>query len=237
MEPGTPSATARAVAAVRVAMDRPVTAHGDAEVERRIVERFPAAGGRSPMADAVERRTRWFDGATLRLIERGVAQVVIVAAGYDCRALRFRTPGVRFIELDHPATQADKRRTLAELGTDTADVAYASADFTVDDVGAALAAAGHDPSAPTLFLVEGLLIYLDEEVIVSLLRALRAVAADDSHLAVSISRPRSDAFMARVASVGEPARSTYDEAGARALLQQCGWDGDTSRAVVLATPA
>src|SRR3954469_7925494 len=114
-------------------MDRPVTADGDADVERRLVERFPASG-RSAMADALERRTRWFDGVTLRLIDAGVRQVVIVAAGYDCRALRFRTPGVRFIELDHPATQADKRRILGELGAATDDIAYASADFTVDDV-------------------------------------------------------------------------------------------------------
>jgi methyltransferase (TIGR00027 family) len=209
---------------------------GDADVERRIVERFPVAGGRSAMADALERRTRWFDGVTLRSIDAGIRQVVIVAAGYDCRALRFRTPGVRFIELDHPATQADKRALLDALGTDATDVAFAAADFTVDDLSVALAGAGHDPSVPTLFLVEGLLIYLDEPVIERLLRALRAVAANGSRLAVSISRPRSDAFVARVASVGEPVRSTYDEAGARELLDRCGWTGDTSRAVVLATP-
>jgi methyltransferase (TIGR00027 family) len=236
MEPGTPSATARAVAAVRAAMDRPVTPDGDSEVERRIVERFPAASGRSAMADALERRTRWFDGVTLRSIEAGITQVVIVAAGYDCRALRFRSPGVRFIELDHPSTQGDKRRLLGDLDVHTSDVAYAAADFTLDDVGAALAGAGHDSSAPTLFLVEGLLIYLDEPVIESLLRALRAVAVDGSRLAVSISRPQSETFIARVASVGEHARSTYDEDGARVLLDRCGWTGDTSRAVVLATP-
>ena len=67
---------------------------------------------------------------------------MIVAAGYDCRALRFRTSGVRFIELDHPSTQADKRRILDDMSADVTDVAYAAADFTVDDVGAALAAAG-----------------------------------------------------------------------------------------------
>src|SRR3954469_645003 len=108
MEAGTPSATARAVANIRAKMDRPVTADGDGDVERRLVERFPA-GRRSAMSEALERRTMWFDGGTLRMIDAGVRQVVIVAAGYDCRALRFRTPGVQFIELDHPATQADKR--------------------------------------------------------------------------------------------------------------------------------
>ena len=75
-----------------------------------------------------------------------------------------------------------------------------AADFTVDDVGAALAAAGHDAGAPTLFLVEGLLVYLPEAVIVSLLTALRARATPASQLAVSISRGGSPEFQARVAA-------------------------------------
>lgn len=235
MEEGTPSATARAVAQVRATMERPVTAHGDGDIERRVVERFPQSGP-SAMADALERRTRWFDGVTLRSIEGGIAQVVIVAAGYDCRSLRFRTPGVRFFELDHPATQADKRALLDALGADTAGVAYAAADFTCDDVAAVLDAAGHDARQPTLFLVEGLLIYLELPVIESLLRALRSRASEGSRMAVSLSRPQSPAFYARVAAAGEQAHSTFDEASAGALLSRCGWTGDTSRAVVLATP-
>jgi methyltransferase (TIGR00027 family) len=235
MKDGSPSATARVVAQVRAEMDRPVTADGDGDIERRLVERFPSAGP-SPMADRLERRTRWFDDITLGCIEKGIRQIVLVAAGYDCRALRFRTPGVRFIELDHPATHADKRRILGDMGADTAGVAYAAADFTIDDVAAALAAAGHDSCVATLFLVEGLLVYLQEDVIVSLLSALRTRATPASRMAVSISRARSAEFHARVAALGEHARSTFDEDEARAMLQRCGWDGDTSRALVLASP-
>jgi methyltransferase (TIGR00027 family) len=216
-------------------MERPVTPNGDGETERRLVERFPG-DGRSRMADMLERRTRWFDDVTLQGMEDGIAQVVIVAAGYDCRALRFRTTGVRFVELDHPATQADKRRFLDDMGADTRDVAYAPADFTVDDVGAALAGAGHDAGAATLFLAEGLLVYLEEDVIVALLTALRTRATPDSRLAVSISRGGSPEFRARVAAIGEEARSSFSEDEAHALLQRCGWDGDTTRSVVLATP-
>jgi methyltransferase (TIGR00027 family) len=217
-------------------MYRPVTANGDDEIECRIVERFPS-DRRSPMADLLERRTRWFDSVTLQSIEEDIRQqVVIVAAGYDCRALRFRTPGVRFFEVDHPDTQADKRRILGEMGADVTDIAFAAADFTVDDVGAALAGARHDASAATLFLVEGLLIYLPEDVIVSLLTALRARATPMSRLAVSISRGRSAEFQARVAAVGEHAQSSFSEEEASALLQRCGWQGDTTRSVVLASP-
>ena len=198
-------------------MDRPVTEDGDGDVERRLVERFPGRG-RSPMAERLERRTQWFDEVTLRCIEEGMSQVVIVAAGYDCRALRFRTPGVRFIELDHPATQADKQRILHEMDVDVAGVAYAAADFTVDDVGAALAAAGHKAGQATLFLVEGLLIYLPEDVIVSLLSALRARAAPESRLAVSISRGRSSEFRAHAS---RRSVSTRDRVSARTKRAPC----------------
>jgi methyltransferase (TIGR00027 family) len=217
-------------------MDRPVTTEGDGEIERQLVERFPSKR-RSPMAEFLERRTEWFDGATLQALEAGVRQIVVVAAGYDCRALRFRTPGVRFIELDHPSTQADKRRILEDMNADVTDVAYAAADFAVDDVGAALAAAGHDADAVTLFLVEGLLIYLPEQVIVTLLTALRARAAPASLLAVSISRGGSPEFKARVAALGEDARSSFSQDEAHVLLQRCGWEGDTALSVVLASPA
>lgn len=227
--------TARAVAQVRATMDRPVTPDGDGEIERRIVERF-ASDRRSPMADVLERRTRWFDDVTLRSVEGGIRQVVIVAAGYDCRAFRFRTPGVRFIELDHPDTQADKRRILGELGARVGDVIYAAADFTVDDVAAVLAAAGHDAGEATLFLVEGLLVYLTADVIVSLLGALRARATPASRMAVSISRSPSPAFSARVAAVGEAVQSTFSDDEAGALLLRCGWHGDTTRPLVLASP-
>jgi len=219
---------------IRARMDRPVTLDGDAETERRLVERFPTSevGG---LREAIERRTTWFDTVTLRSIEAGIRQVVIAAAGYDCRALRFRTPGVRYIELDHPDTQADKRRILGDLGARTDDVGYAAADFTVDDIGAALADAGHDATAATLFVVEGLLIYLPRDVIVTLLRALRDRATDGSRLAVSMSREQSPAFYARVASLGEHAHSTFTDESALALLEECGWTGDTSRTVVLAS--
>jgi methyltransferase (TIGR00027 family) len=217
-------------------MHRPVTVEGDGAIENRLVERFPT-DRRTPMADLLERRTQWFDDVTLQAIEGGIRQVVIVAAGYDCRALRFRTSGVRFIELDHPATQADKRRILDEMSADVTGVAYAAADFIVDDVGSALADAGHDADVATLFLVEGLLIYLPEHVIVALLTALRARATPASRLAVSIARGGSPEFQARVAAIGEPAQSGFSEDEAKLLLQQCGWQGDTARSVVLAVPA
>jgi methyltransferase (TIGR00027 family) len=54
-------------------------------------------------------RTCFFDEAVVAGLDAGVRQVVVLGAGYDSRAWRLARTGVRFFEVDHPATQADKR--------------------------------------------------------------------------------------------------------------------------------
>ena len=65
-------------------------------------------------------------------LRRRVDQVVIGAAGYDGRALRYAKPGVRWFEVDHPATQQDKRERLERLGLAAGQVRFVPADFTLD---------------------------------------------------------------------------------------------------------
>jgi methyltransferase (TIGR00027 family) len=131
-------------------------------------------------------RTRFFDGQVLAAVSAAIPQVVICGAGYDDRALRFRSPGTRFFELDHPATQADKAARLRAIGAGLDGVVLAPADFREDDVVAVLAAAGHYAAGPTLFLCEGLLIYLDAPVITRLLAGLCSRAAPGSSMAASL---------------------------------------------------
>jgi methyltransferase (TIGR00027 family) len=113
-------------------------------------------------------------------------------------------PGIwartRFFELDHPATQADKASRLRAIGADLQSVVLAAADFRDDDVAAVLAAAGHDASRPTLFMCEGLLIYLDQAVIRRLLTGLRSRAAERSSLAASLATHPSGLDSAHVAA-------------------------------------
>src|SRR5256885_1004949 len=77
-----------------------------------------AAGRRAPanrMHDYLAARTSFFDRAVTGALDRGVAQVVVGAAGYDGRAFRYAKPGVRWFEVDHPATQRDKLERLERL--------------------------------------------------------------------------------------------------------------------------
>jgi methyltransferase (TIGR00027 family) len=177
-------------------------------------------------------RTKFFDGRVLDATGAGVRQVVILGAGYDDRALRFPAPGVRFFELDHPATQADKARRLRAMRPGAVAPTLVPADFRHDDLGRVLAACGHDATQPTLFLCEGLLVYLDQPACVRLLAGLRARAAGGSTLAASLSVHREGLDSARVAAVAngrrrdgrtEPWLTILPAPAHLDLLRQVGW--------------
>jgi methyltransferase (TIGR00027 family) len=253
MRAGEASITAQRVAAHRLTFDRVEAAYGDPDADVRLA-RDVAASARadlaSPMSRYLAARTTFFDRAVVGCIDAGITQVVVAAAGYDGRALRYAKPGVRWFEVDHPDTQRDKRERLDRLGIDTEHITFVAADFTVDDVANALGEAGHDASRTSLLLCEGVAVYLDRDVLVSLLRSLRAVANSRSRLAISVSVDTGDAglsqrrarFQSAVAAMGEPARTVLTVDGASALFAECGWapaDGQerARRAgLVMATP-
>jgi methyltransferase (TIGR00027 family) len=154
---------------------------------------------------------------------------VIGGAGYDGRAVRYAKPGVRWFEVDHPATQADKLERLARLAIDTRPIRFIPADFTTDPIAEPLIAAGLDAARPALFLLEGVAVYLDPPVVERVLSEFRAVAAGGSLLAVSVSVASSTSetrarFRERVAAHGEPARSEFSHDEARDLLAAAGWE-------------
>jgi methyltransferase (TIGR00027 family) len=127
-------------------------------------------------------RTRYLDEVIGR--SSHLTQVVLVAAGLDTRSVRLDWPaGTVLYELDQPDLMEWKEKRLAELaaahrcdrhgiGTDLTGPWYES-----------LRAAGWDPSAPTLWIVEGLLFYLPEDDARTLLTTLAAWSAPGSVLA------------------------------------------------------
>ncbi|HEY1487966.1 MAG TPA: SAM-dependent methyltransferase [Micromonosporaceae bacterium] len=227
------SRTGQAVALMRADMIRPHTPTGDADAQRRLCVGMAPTGVRRP---GIAARTRFFDEQVLAALDRGVRQVVVCGAGYDDRALRFRTPGVRFFELDHPATQADKRERLEAMAADRSGLELVPADFRVDDAAAALAGHGHDAAQPSVFLTEGLLIYLDRATGAHLLTSLRARATAGSTLVASLALhpPGVDPeYAVAVANAGrrnaadEPWRTLMTAAGYVDALRACGWQVHT----------
>jgi methyltransferase (TIGR00027 family) len=217
-------------------MARPSTSGGDPEGEARLNVDLGADPGTAPgpLFHHLAARTRFFDEVTLAAVEGGTTQIVVVGAGYDCRALRFRRRGVRYFELDHPATQRDKQERLARLGIAATDVSYVAIDLTAQDVDASLETAGHDAAQPSLFLCEGLLLYLDVAVVERLFRGLRcrvhgdatmalSLAVSDRAVAETVVALRRAAWHRRLRSLGEPPRTTLRREEWDALLLTSGW--------------
>jgi methyltransferase (TIGR00027 family) len=187
---GHPSLQARWVAAQRLRLERtrPSTPGGDVEAERRLY-RSVAGGVRVPLgsASALAQRTRVIDAEVARALGRGTAQMVLLGAGDDGRPLRFGGGAVRWFEVDRPATQADKRRRLHELGVASAQTTYVGLDLLTGDLAPALQAAGHDAALPSLFVAEGLFDALTLEAAAAVCSAMRSRAGPGSALVASFS--------------------------------------------------
>jgi methyltransferase (TIGR00027 family) len=172
-------------------------------------------------------RTRFIDDQ-LALFTRAHlgTQVVLLGAGYDCRALRLEHElgGAVFYEVDHPATQAIKRHVLAGVGG-TPLSRFVPWDFENQPMTAltdALAALGHDASRPTVTIWEGVTMYLHPPAIEASFAAVRSYSAPGSRIVFTyfdkerrFERPslRGRALSRLVESVGEPFRFGWSPAG------------------------
>lgn len=168
-------------------------------------------------------RTRYIDDCVVRALESGVRQVVMLGAGLDTRAARLGRPGVRFFEVDQPASQADKRERLSKLeGYPVEAATLVPCDFEHDDFVALLTDAGLDRGAPACFVWEGVVYYLPEEAARSTFQRVatefdpRSLLVFDylsSNMAKSSDRLRDEdrAMKGIIEELGEPIRYGIDD--------------------------
>lgn len=144
------------------------------------------APGQEDIRDLVTARTRYFDA----IIERrmpDVEQFVVMGAGYDTRCYGgLRAGPQRFFEADEKVTQQVKTTAVAAAGLESADVTFVTVDFEKEDTFERLAAAGYDPSKKTLFLWEGVTLYLTEESVRRGLRDMKQHAAPRSIIVADV---------------------------------------------------
>jgi methyltransferase (TIGR00027 family) len=138
---------------------------------------------RARLAFHVIIRTRFYDDYLLGACASGCRQVVLLAAGLDTRAYRLPWPsGVRLYELDLPEVLTFKEGVLAgqeavprcSLTTLPVDLRSEWPD--------ALTATGFDPTAPTAWLIEGLLVYLTASEAALLLTRVGSLSAPGSRV-------------------------------------------------------
>jgi methyltransferase (TIGR00027 family) len=141
-------------------------------------------------------RTRFFDDYFTAAAAAGIRQIVLLAAGLDSRAYRLAWPAhTAVFELDQPRVLQFKRRVLADFGaTPRAARVEVPVDLR-DDWPRALRDAGFDPSEPSAWIAEGLLIYLPAAAQDELFAGIAALSAPGSEVAVEESTPMdSEAF-------------------------------------------
>ena len=106
---------------------------------------------------------RLIDEHMRKALFEGIAQVVILGAGFDTRAWRI-AGATRIFEVDHPNTSAAKQRCLQDAKS-LAPVRYVKVEFNSDNLDKMLASAGYDPMRRTFFLWEGVTNYLTEAAV------------------------------------------------------------------------
>jgi methyltransferase (TIGR00027 family) len=183
-------------------------------------------------------RTRVIDDLVTRELALGATQLVLLGAGFDTRAYRLAAAArATVFEVDHPATQADKRARGAALVPRSRAQHFIATDFEREGFAAPLVAAGFSPAARSVFLWEGVTMYLPLAAIARTLAEARGLCGPETALLVTYhdasgaSGPasRSTALMARL--LGEPFRSDSSPGEMRALLGEHGFavEGDTGR--------
>ena len=197
---------------------------------RRLYRRLCPKG----MYEYVSARTRYIDAVVER--EAPLArQVLIFGSGFDTRSIRFgaKCPETRFFELDSPVTQQAKRAQLKARSVAVPDnVKFIAVDFDRDNLEAKLFEAGFARGVRSLFILEGLTMYLEPKSVDALFTLLSDCAGPDSAFvfdAVKASVVRGErsiegeeAVVKRVSRVGENWLFGIEAGGARAFAAKFG---------------
>jgi methyltransferase (TIGR00027 family) len=206
---------------------------------RPLAERFPAVTGRMLLATPLKRlllwiqlRTRAIDDIVRAFYRDGGRQIVILGAGYDSRATRMAAglAGARFLEVDHPTTQARKRAILESVRIE-ANASFVGWDFertAIEELPSKLKAEGLDADQPTLTIWEGVIPYLTEEAVGATLSAVRAFGGERSQVMLHyIERRRIESrtiWHVAASRFGEPLRFGWDPAALPEWLRSRGFE-------------
>jgi methyltransferase (TIGR00027 family) len=160
-------------------------------------------------------RTSLFDEVFVDGLERGFSQIVLLGAGMDTRALRFqdRNRGATIFELDIDATQRYKRELYKRKKTALpATLVFVPIDFNKQCLADVLTQAGYQEGQQTLFLWEGVTMYLEPGAVDGTLSFVHSNAAEGSIVAFDYVR----------ASVLRRENTLYGEKGGYDRVAQVG---------------
>jgi methyltransferase (TIGR00027 family) len=138
-------------------------------------------------------RKKCIAGVVRSALTTGATQVVIIGAGFDPLSFQLHQefPGAQFWEIDHPATQHHKLRSVSKIAADRLHfVAMDLSAATFDSE--ALIRRGFEPTQRAVWIAEGLLMYLTLDAVSSLMKTLKSLSAPGSQLIFTFMEKQKD---------------------------------------------
>jgi methyltransferase (TIGR00027 family) len=127
-------------------------------------------------------RTKYIDEVLKRVVEEKFDQIAILGAGYDSRGIRFlENSQIKLFELDSPMTQEGKIKQMKKRKISVPDrVNYIGIDFKRQSLRTKLKEAGFRNDKKCLFILEGIVMYLDEESVKNTFDIIRECSSKGS---------------------------------------------------------
>ena len=137
------------------------------------------------MYEYVIARTKYIDEVFKDALAYRFEQILIFGAGFDTRALRFQDVAgtTKIFELDAPITQDAKIRQYQKRGLSIPpNVVFIPIDFDKESLPVKLEEAGFGRYRRSLFILEGLLMYLRSESVADTFRTIQDFAGKNSEI-------------------------------------------------------
>jgi methyltransferase (TIGR00027 family) len=137
------------------------------------------------MYEYVIARTKYIDAVFKEVLDARFDQILIFGAGFDTRALRFQdvVGPTKIFELDVPITQNAKIRQYQKRGLSIPpNVVFIPIDLEKESLSIKLEEAGFGRFWRSLFVLEGLLMYLRPESVAETFRIIRDFAGEGSEI-------------------------------------------------------
>jgi methyltransferase (TIGR00027 family) len=138
-------------------------------------------------------RKKCIAGLARSALVDGATQVVIIGAGFDPLSFELHQefPRAHFWEIDHPATQRHKLRTFSNIAAEGVHFVTMDLNATPFD-NEALIKSTFDSGQRTVWIAEGLLMYLTHDVVSSLMTTLKSLSAPNSQLVFTFMEKQTD---------------------------------------------
>jgi len=130
-------------------------------------------------------RTKYIDNIFKAAIENGIEQILIFGAGFDSRALRFAKKNIKIkiFELDTLPTQTAKIKQLMKKNISIPkNTIFIPIDFHVDSLAEKLELSGFKGNKTTLFIMEGIIMYLNKEAVDELFKLIYELSVPESRV-------------------------------------------------------